>query len=416
LTEKMQMSFSQWPAEARDLRKQQRPSSLQDLLRDSKRSATTYIEEAMKIVDVKTRYLRLPVVSLNGDNLQDLLIVEVHTDAGIVGIGEVHTNPLAARAIIDAIGYHTSSRGIKEVLLGENPLEIGRLWDKMYSLTQSYGRRGLLINVISGIDIALWDILGKALNQPISALLAGGRRTEVAAYASDLTPPTIEETVDLLQKHVGNGFRAVKIGWGKLGADIHHDLERVARVRRSLGTSVDIMVDLGMPIKLGDAIWLGNAMAEHDVFFLEEPLSPDDFTGWKHLIDRSPTAIATGEKETTRYGFEDLMDRGGLRIIQPDIARAGGITECVRIAALAEIRGVQVIPHCWSSDILVAATLHFISSLSDCPYLEFNVMEQPLRTMLCVDPIRPIDGVVAVPKGPGLGIELNEDVVRRYEV
>jgi L-rhamnonate dehydratase len=157
-------------------------------------------------------------------------------------------------------------------------------------------------------------------------------------------------------------------------------------------------------------------MAEHNVFFLEEPLSPDDFTGWKHLIDRSPTAIATGEKETTRYGFEDLMDRGGLRIIQPDIARAGGITECVRIAALAEIRGVQVIPHCWSSDILVAATLHFISSLSDCPYLEFNVMEQPLRTMLCVDPIRPIDGVVAVPKGPGLGIELNEDVVRRYEV
>jgi L-rhamnonate dehydratase len=125
----------------------------------------------MKITDIQTRYFRLPEPSLSGDNLQDLLIVAVHTDAGLTGIGEVHTNPLAAREIIEYVGFHTSSRGLKDILLGENPLEIGRLWDKMYSLTQSYGRRGLAINAISGIDIALWDILGKFLKAPIYRLL-----------------------------------------------------------------------------------------------------------------------------------------------------------------------------------------------------------------------------------------------------
>jgi L-rhamnonate dehydratase len=370
----------------------------------------------MKITDIRTRFLRLPDPAISGDNLQDLLIVEVHTNAGITGIGEVHTNPLAARAIIDSIGFHTSSRGLKEVLLGENPLEIGRLWDKMYSLTQSYGRRGLLINAISGIDIALWDLLGKALKAPIYKLLGSSRRTSIRAYASDLTPPGIAETVTLLEKHVDTGFQAVKIGWGKLGSDLREDVERVRRARKALGPSIDIMVDLGMPLRREDALWLACALAEHGVYFLEEPLSPDDMDGWRTLIAQSPTPVATGEKETTRYGFADLIDRGGLRIIQPDVARAGGITECLRIAAYAEARGVRVIPHCWSSDILVAATMHFITTLADCPFLEFNVMEQPLRRELTRAPVRAEHGIVTVPEGPGLGIELNETTLARYEV
>jgi L-rhamnonate dehydratase len=370
----------------------------------------------MKITDIQTRYFRLPTPVLSGDNLQDLLVVYVHTDAGIIGIGEVHTNPLAARAIIDYVGAHTSSRGLKEILLGEDPLDIGRLWDKMYSLTQSYGRRGLLINAISGIDIALWDILGKSLDAPIYKLLGSARRRSLPAYASDLTPPTIDETVALASKHVAAGFRGVKIGWGKLGSDLREDVERVARVRAALGPSIDIMVDLGMPLRREEALWLGRAMAEHRVYFLEEPLSPDDMDGWRDLVAQSPTPIATGEKETTRFGFADLIERGGLRIIQPDVARAGGITECLRIAAHAEARGVRVIPHCWSSDILVAATMHVITTLADCPYLEFNVMDQPLRKYLAKAPIRPRDGIVTAPEGPGLGVELNEEMIARYEV
>jgi L-alanine-DL-glutamate epimerase-like enolase superfamily enzyme len=370
----------------------------------------------MKITDIRTRYLKLPTTTVNGDNLQDLLVVEVLTDAGITGIGEVHTNPLAARAIIDCAGYHTSSRGLKEVLLGEDPLEIERLWDRMYALTQSYGRRGLAINAISGIDIALWDILGKARGKPVYQLLGEVRRKSVTAYASDLNPPTIEETVELARRHTAAGYRGVKIGWGKLGSNLEDDVERARQVRRAVGPSIAIMVDLGMPIPLADAVWAGQAYAEHDVYFLEEPLSPDDMEGWRQLVSQSPTPIATGEKETTRFGFLDLMDRGQLRIVQPDVARAGGITECLRIAALAEARGVRVIPHCWSSDILVAATMHLISVLSDCPFLEFNVMDQPLRTRLAKAPIRPRDGVVHVPEAPGLGIELNEETMRQLEV
>jgi len=370
----------------------------------------------MKITDIRTRFLRLPELEVSGDNLQDLLILTVHTDCDLTGIGEVHTNPLAARAILDYAGFHTSSRGLKEILVGENPLEIGRLWDRMYSLTQSYGRRGLLINVISGLDIALWDLLGKSLNAPIYRLLGSCRRVAVPAYASDLSPPTIEETIALAEKHVAAGFRAVKIGWGGLGGDLRDDVERVARVRAALGPTVDIMLDLGMPLRREQAVWLGRALADHGVCFLEEPLSPDDMDGWRELVAQSPTPIATGEKETTRFGFAELIDRGGLRIIQPDVARAGGITECLRIAAYAEARGVRVIPHCWSSDILLAATMHLITTLADCPFVEFNVMDQPLRTQLATAPLRPRNGIVSVPEGPGLGIELNEATIARYEV
>jgi len=370
----------------------------------------------MKITDVRTRYLKLPAVSVCGDNLQDLLIVEVVTDSGLIGIGEVHTNPLAARVIIEGAGYHTSSRGLREVILGENPLEIGRLWDRMYSLTQSYGRRGLTIHAISGIDIALWDLLGKSLGKPIYQLLGATRRKSLPAYASDLTPPTIDETVSLVSRHVDSGYRGVKIGWGKLGTDLDEDIERVRRVRSAIGGSIDLMVDLGMPLRLEDAIRLGQAYAEYRVYFMEEPLSPDDMAGWSRLVAQSPTPIATGEKETTLYGFADLIERGGLRIIQPDVARAGGLTECLRIANLAEFHRVRVIPHCWSSDILVAATMHLITTLSDCPYLEYNAMTQPLRTRLTKEPIVPKDGIVSVPEGPGLGIELDEDTLREFEV
>lgn len=370
----------------------------------------------MKIADVRTRYLKLPSTSVSGDNLQDILIVEVQSDSGLIGLGEVHTNPLAAKAIIECSGYHTSSRGLRELLVGENASDISRLWDKMYAFTQSYGRRGLAIHAISGIDIALWDLLGKHLDAPVSQLIASGRRTEVPAYASDLTPSGLEDAADLMRKHVDAGYRGVKIGWGALGGDLEQDVERVRCIREAVGPDIKIMVDLGMPLRLEEAIWLSNQYADLDVYFLEEPLLTDDLEGWRVLVEHSGVPIATGEKETTRFGFLDLMDRGSLRIIQPDVARAGGITECLRIAAHAEQRGVTVIPHCWSSDILVAATLHYISSLKDCPIAELNVMEQPFRTELACNPIRATDGILKIPTEPGLGIELNNDLVSEFEV
>ena len=368
----------------------------------------------VKITSIESVILRLPEVREVGDGCQTILVIKVHTDEGITGIGEAHTNPVVAQAVLEAPLCSVSSSGLARLLIGEDPLAIGRLWDKMYRHTQTYGRRGVVLHVMSGIDIALWDILGKAAGKPVHQLLGGARQRLVDAYASDLAPDTAEAAVALAQKHAAAGYRAMKFGWGNLGADPRADVRRIAAIRKAVGDDVDIMVDMGFAVPLDDALYLGRALAESRVYFLEEPLSPDDLRGFAALVAASPTPIATGEKEATHHAYVNLMDYGGLRIIQPDVARVGGISEMLRIAALAEARGVRIIPHCWSTDILVAATLHVIATLRDCPYLEYNVMDNPLRTDLLVEPIRPKAGRVAVPEKPGLGIALNDDTVERF--
>ena len=208
----------------------------------------------------------------------------------------------------------------------------------------------------------------------------------------------------------------MKLGWGALGGSPKADARFVGEVRKAVGPDIDLMLDMGFPVPLDDAMKLGRLLAEHEVFFLEEPLAPDDLPGWAKLTAVSPTPIATGEKETGFRPYANLIDHGGLRIVQPDVARVGGIAEALRIAAYAEARSVRVIPHCWSCDVLVAATLHVIALLKECPYLEFNVMDNPLRTQLMTEPLRPVGGIIAIPDKPGLGIELDERTVAKYRV
>jgi L-rhamnonate dehydratase len=368
----------------------------------------------MRITDIEGIMVRLPEVQAIGDGCQSILIIKVHTDEGITGIGEAHTNPLVSKAVLEAPLCSISSTGLKPLLIGEDPRDINRLYDLMLRRTQTYGRRGAVMHVISGIEIALWDILGKALNQPIHRLLGGARRDRVPAYASDLAPETAEGAIALALDHQAAGYKAVKLGWGGLGGNPRKDAAMIGEIRGAVGPDMDIMLDMGFPVALEHAIYLGQALAEHDVYFLEEPLSPDDLSGFARLTAVSPTPIATGEKETSRYPFIDLVERGGLRIIQPDVARVGGIAETLRIASFAEPRGVRVIPHCWSTDILVAATLHVIGLIKDCPYLELNATTNPLRTRLVTSPIRQVDGIVAIPNGPGLGIELDEGTIAKY--
>jgi len=368
----------------------------------------------MKITDIETIILRLPEVLPNGDGLQDVLIIRVHTDAGIVGLGEVHTSPLVARAIIEAPISQLTVQGFRQLLVGRDPLKINELWQLMYNCSTTFGRRGIVVHVISGIDIALWDILGKALGAPIHQLLGGAVRADIPAYASDLTPESTEALVDRAKAHLARGFRAMKFGWGALGDRVEADLRRFAAVRQAVGDDVDLMVDMGRPIGFDQALWLARVLADYNIYFLEEPLSPDNLEDFANLVMASPTPIATGEKETTRFGFRDLMERGRLRIIQPDAARVGGLTEMMRIATLAEVRHVRVIPHCWATDILVSATLQFLAVQREAPYLELNVMDNPLRTELLTEPIRAHDGRVAIPDGPGLGITLNEDTLACY--
>jgi L-rhamnonate dehydratase len=368
----------------------------------------------MKITDVETLVLRLPTVVANGDGLQDLLIVKIHTDAGISGLGEVHTMPTVIKAIIDAPVSQLAAQGLKHLLIGEDPIRIDYLWEKMYTHTLVAGRRGAVINAISGIDMALWDIRGKATGQPLYELLGGAVRNAVSAYASDLMVGNVDEVVAKGKELVHAGYTAIKLGWGTLGLNLTNDIEAVRRLRAALGPEVNIMLDLGMPIPMQAAVALGEALALYNVFFLEEPLSPDDLEGYSELVRISPTPIATGEKETTRFGFADLIERGCLRIIQPDIARAGGVTEVKRITNFAEARGVRIIPHSWASDILLSATVHVIATLGHAEYIEFNVTDNPLRTQLLTRPLRVENGALRVPDEPGLGVELNEETVARY--
>lgn len=368
----------------------------------------------MKIVDVEAIPLRLPKVLPIGDGTQDCLVVKVYTDEGIVGIGEAHTSPYVLKQVIDAPMSHVSAIGLKEVILGEDPTNIEYLWEKMYAKSRVFGRRGAAIHALSAIDIALWDILGKALNQPVYKLLGGSFRQEIPAYASDLAYETAEESVEAVLRYQADGFRAAKFGWGPLGQSVKSDLKQVRQLRQAVGDDFDIMVDLGMPVEYSYALALGRGLEEQGVYFLEEPLSPDDLQGYRALSDALDMRVACGEKEQTRWEFRALMETAGVDVVQPDIARVGGLTEARRIATLAGMYGKTVIPHCWSSDILVAASLHFIATLPYCPYFEYCVLDGPLRREVCTETIPCVDGMVKIPQGPGLGIELNEDTLQRY--
>lgn len=176
------------------------------------------------------------------------------------------------------------------------------------------------------------------------------------------------------------------------------------------------MIDLGFAAPLEDAMYLGRGLADHGVYFLEEPLDPNDLEGFARLTAVSSTPIATGGKESMLRPYLDLMDRSGLRIIQPDVARVGGISKTLRILNAAEAPGVRLIRHCWSADILITATLHVLAVARDAPYLEFNATDNPLRRELAASPFWPVDGLVTTPEAPGPGVELNEDAIARYRV
>ena len=371
----------------------------------------------MKIVDVRCTMIRLPVVRPIGDGTQDTLIVEVETEDGIVGVGEAHTSPWVVKAVIEAPVSHYSARGLRAIVLGEDATHISAVWDRMYALSAVYGRRGALVHGMSAIDMALWDVFGKATGQPIHRLLGGAHRDEIQPYASILALDSPEATVETARSLVARGFRAIKFGWNGLGGDVERDVDAIAQVRSAVGSEIDLMLDVGVPMPLQRAIALARALESYGVAWLEEPLSPDDLGGYAKLAAATSTPIAAGEKETTRFGFADLVTRAGIAVAQPDVARVGGFTEARRVADFADLHGVTVVPHCWSTDILVAATLHYVASLRSCPYLEYCIVDNPIRTSVTTHHFVPENGVVRVPDGPGLGIELDWSTIDalRYE-
>ncbi len=369
----------------------------------------------MKITAVEPIHLRVPVVEEIPDGTLDVLVVLIHTDAGLTGIGEVTSQSYVCKACFDAPRSAARRHGLTSILLGENPLDVERLWEKMYYETNRYGRRGAAIHAISGADIALWDIRGKAEGKPVYELLGGAHRDSVRAYASVLFGDTAAETAALAREFVDLGLTAAKFGWGPFGQDPDTDLAHVQAARDVLGDDRDLMVDAGHAWDVETALRRAELLAPLGIGWLEEPLSQDDRKGYAQLCARSPVPIAAGEGDVTHYDFEDLIERG-IHVVQPDVAFCGGLTVCRRVSELCQQHGRRAVPHCFSTGINLAASLHWMASVPDGDLVEYCLRPSPLMRKLVKNLPSLVDGRVTVPSGPGLGIELDEAIVDEFHV
>jgi L-alanine-DL-glutamate epimerase-like enolase superfamily enzyme len=374
----------------------------------------------MKITDVQAVVLRQPAVDKGiADGSQDDLVVLVHTDEGITGVGEVDSAPEAVAALVNAPGSHAIAHSLRELLLGEDPRDVERLWDTMYRGVSYIGRRGIAVHAISGIDIALWDIKGKAAGKPVCELLGEVKHERIRAYASRLMPDTTEEVTEAVSALRDGGFTAVKLGWGPLGKDPDHDVRLAAAAREAGGDGVDILIDAGHGYEADarTAIGVARELERLGCYWLEEPFLPDEYEAYAELADAVDIPVAAGEQDATRWGFRELIERGHVDLVQPDVTRCGGITEMLRIARLAEEHGVSFVPHAWKSGIIKAASLHVNAVVPGALLQEYCVAETEINTKLTQQllPIEP-DGCVAVPTAPGLGIDLDEDVFSSLRV
>jgi L-alanine-DL-glutamate epimerase-like enolase superfamily enzyme len=388
----------------------------------------------MKITEIETHVLVVPDYDpLACSSAQDDLVVLIHTDEGITGIGEVDTNPWVAQAMIHAPGTHSLGLGLEEMLIGQDPLQPEALWEKMYTGSFMTGRRGLGICAMGALDMALWDIRGKALGLPCWQFLGGARKTHITPYASLLpTGWTTKEYQDSLVAKAKEakrlGFRAGKMEVVVQGPYAHNGvkgddeliIETVAACREAVGADFVVMVDVCYCWKdAKTALRVIERVKPYDLFFMETPLQLDNVEGYAYLHDHSPIRIAAGELQNSRFEFLDLMDRAKVDVAQPDVGRVGGLTEAKRVCDMAEDRGKLIVPHCWKTGIGIAASAHLSAAHAHCPYIEFlpaRLSESQLRRELVIDELQMVDGQIPLPQRPGLGIELNPEAIQKYGV
>lgn len=369
----------------------------------------------MKITDVEALYLSLPEIQARTDSSQDALLIKVTTDAGLVGWGEVDGCPLATRAIIEAPYSHTMVSGLRGLLLGENPLDTARLWSKMYQGTLYCGRGGIAMHAMAGIDIALWDIKGKALGKPIVDLLGGALRERMRVYSSNMFQMSVEDTVARARRAMDTGHTGVKFGWEPFGRDERRDLEYVEAIRKAIGDDADFMLDAGHAWDAKTTIRRAALFEPYRLFWIEEPLHPDDYSGYGRVSGACSQHIAAGEQECTVGGFEHLIDEGGIDIVQIDLTRCG-FTQAMRIADHARSRGRKVCNHNFTTDINTAASLHFLCAIENALVMEYCSEPGELARALAREPVSIVDGHARLPRGPGLGVEPDEEIIARYLV
>ena len=337
-------------------------------------------------------------------------LIAVHTDEGLTGFGSVSNGGPVVQATLESLS---------RFYIGQSALDPERVSEGLRQNMFWFGRGGSADHTISGIDIALWDILGKAAGLPVSRLLGGRYRERVRPYASLLIeePPVLKEEILRIKKE---GFHAFKIGWGSFGRrDPRNDEAIVAAARQAIEEGDLLMVDAGG----SDAFWSGrlkwalrtsDMLADYGVFWFEEPLSPDDIAGYKALRAASKLPIAGGEVLTRRQAFAPWLDGHAFDIVQPDVTHAGGISEMRRIAWMAEANGIRLIPHGWNTAVGLAADLQLASAFADTDLVEYLV-GSPYIDEISAHPWRlDEDGYLTIPDGPGLGIDLDRDAVERY--
>lgn len=387
----------------------------------------------MKISRVDCHVLLDPDYDVGAtSSAQDDIVVEIHTDEGLTGIGESDVNPWIAKACIDAPGTHTMGLGLSEMLTGEDPLNVEALWEKLYTGSAMNGRRGAVIHAMGALDIALHDLRGKALGKPCYELLGGAKRQSITPYAS-LQPEVSsfeayrESILDWAVRARSLGFQAAKIEVTPCGPYAHKGLKAsheemtqvIGSVRTAVGPDFTLMVDVQYAFPDADTCLKAiRPWVDFNLFFVETPLPSDDLEGYARVATEQPIPIAAGEWLSTRFEFQDLMDRGRIKVAQPDMGRVGGLTEAKRVCDMAESRGLTIVPHLWKTGISIAAAAHLAVTTPNCAFIEFlptQLCESALRKHLVSEELRMVNGAVPLPAKPGLGVELNREALERFK-
>jgi len=375
----------------------------------------------MKIRDVRVHVLEAELGapfswSLGWARQRTALLVEIETENGLVGWGEAYGPARPNAAVIEAM---------TPLLLGADALASDAIWERLYAAFRDHGQKGLPVQAQSAVDIALWDLKGRHFGVPAHRLMGGPLRTEIQAYATGLYRREAgDPRVYLAEEAAGyaaQGFRAMKL---KVGFGVAEDAEVARALRQAIGPDTALMIDANHAYDARRAIALGRRIAELDIGWFEEPVPPEDLAGYAEVRAQQPIPVAGGECEFTRFGFRELLLRRAVDVVQPDTCAAGGLSECLKIAAMANACGVRYVPHVWGTGLALATALQLLAVLPhnppclypEAPLLEFDQTEHPIRQAILTEPIRHERGVVKVPDGPGLGVEIDRAALARFKV
>ena len=369
----------------------------------------------LKITGVEALHLRLPEVKEVADGTQDCLLVRVHTDAGLTGLGEVASCSYVAKAVVESPRSAPFRHGLAAIVTGMDATDIEGVRQAMIEGTAWYGPGGVARQAMSGIDMALWDLKGKAEGKPVRRLLREDAVDAVECYASVLWPDKPERVAESAKGFMAQGYRAVKYGWAPMGPDAELDEALVAAAREALDEDAHLMVDAGRAWDVETAIERAERFATYRVYWLEEPLHPFDIAGYRALCGVSSIPIAGGEAMTLVGEYEALLRGGGLHVVQPDLGRVGGITGGQDIAELSEETGARPVPHAFGTGVLLAASAQWAAAMAD-PLTEYTRAPSQLAQNLVRHEMRFEDGQLCLTEAPGLGVELDEAVVAQYRV